>query len=141
MTELGRKMKEEMKVIQSEIKENIQGTKSEGKETETQINHLEKEETSNQKRMKKQEFKKNEERLRNLRDNFKCSNIQITGVPEEEVEQEIQNLLEKIMKKNFPNLAKELDFQEVQVAQRVPKKLDPRKDTPRHIHHNDISQD
>ena len=37
------------------------------------------------------------------------------------------------MKKNFPNLAKEIDFQEVQEAQRVPKKLDPRKYTPRHI--------
>ena len=31
------------------------------------------------------------------------------------------------MKENFPNLAKEIDFQEVQEAQRVPKKLDPRK--------------
>ena len=35
--------------------------------------------------------------------------------------------------KNFPNLAKEIDFQEVQEAQRVPKKLDPRKHTPRYI--------
>ena len=34
---------------------------------------------------------------------------------------------------NFPNLAKEIDFQEVQEAQRVPNKLDPRKYTPRHI--------
>ena len=50
----------------------------------------------------------------------------------EEEEQEIENLLEKLMK-NFPNLAKEIDFQEVQEAQRVPKKLDPKKDTPRHI--------
>ena len=37
------------------------------------------------------------------------------------------------MKENFPNLAKEIDFQEVQEAQRVPKKLDPRMYTPRHI--------
>ena len=37
------------------------------------------------------------------------------------------------MKENFPNLAKEIDFYEVQEAQRVPKKLDPRKHTPRHI--------
>ena len=37
------------------------------------------------------------------------------------------------MKENFPNLAKEIDFQKVQEAQRVPKKLDPRKHTPRHI--------
>ena len=63
--------------------------------------------------MKKQEFKKNEERLRNLQDIFKHSNIWIIGVPEgEEEEQEIENLFEQIMKENFPNLAKEIDFQE-----------------------------
>ena len=53
-------------------------------------------------------------------------------VPEEE-EQEIENLFENIIKENFYNLAKEIDFQEVQEAQRVPKKLDQRKNTPRHI--------
>ena len=37
------------------------------------------------------------------------------------------------MKENFPNLAKETDFQEAQEAQRVPKKLGPRRNTPRHI--------
>ena len=37
------------------------------------------------------------------------------------------------MKENSPNLAKEIDFQEIQEAQRVPKKLDSRKHTPRHI--------
>ena len=37
------------------------------------------------------------------------------------------------MKENFPNLAKEIDFQEVQEAHRVPKKLDPRRNTPRHV--------
>ena len=46
-------------------------------------------------------------------DNFKCSNIWITGVPEGEQEQEIENLFEQIMKESFPNLAKEIDFQEV----------------------------
>ena len=51
----------------------------------------------------------------------------------EEEEQEIENLLEKIMKENYPNLAKEIDFHEAQEAQRVPKKLDPRTHTPRHI--------
>ena len=45
----------------------------------------------------------------------------------------MENLPEKILKENFPNLAKEIDFQEVQEAQRVPKKLDPRRNTPRHI--------
>ena len=62
------------------------------------------------------------------------SNIRIIGVPEgEEEEQEIENLFENIRKENFPNLAKETDFQEVQEAHRVPKKLDPRRNTPRHI--------
>ena len=51
----------------------------------------------------------------------------------EEEEQEIENLVENIMKENVPNLAKEIDFQEVQEAHRVPKKLDPREHTPRHI--------
>ena len=51
----------------------------------------------------------------------------------EEEEQQIENLFEKIMKENFPNLAKESHFQEVQEAQRVPNNLDPRKHTPRHI--------
>ena len=55
-------------------------------------------------------------------------------MPEGEKEgQEIENLLEKIMKENFLNLAKKGDFEEVQEAQRVPKTLDPRKHTPRHI--------
>ena len=51
----------------------------------------------------------------------------------EEEEQEIESLFEKIMKKNFPNLAEKIDFQEAQEAQGVSKKLDPRRNTPRHI--------
>ena len=45
----------------------------------------------------------------------------------------MENLFESIMKENFPSLVKEIDFQEVQETQRVPKKLDPRRNTPRHI--------
>ena len=47
--------------------------------------------------------------------------------------QEMENLFEQIMKEIFPNLAKEIDFQEVQEVQRVPKKLDPGRNTSRHI--------
>ena len=50
----------------------------------------------------------------------------------EEEEQETENLFEKIMKENFPNLVKERDIQ-IQEAQRVPNKLDPQRITPRHI--------
>ena len=54
---------------------------------------------------------KNGERLRNLWDNFKGSSIQIIEVPEgEEKEEEIENLIERIMKEIFPSLAKELDM-------------------------------
>ena len=84
--------------------------------------------------MKKQDFRKNEDRVRNLRDNFKRSNIWIIGVPEGEEEQEIENLFEQIMKENFPNLAKEIDFQEVQETQ-SPKEAGP-KEAHTKAHHN-----
>ena len=75
-------------------------------------------------------IQKNEEMLRNFWDNFKHNNIQIMPEGEEE-EQEIENLLERIMKNNSPNLAKGIDIQ-VQEAQKIPKKLDPTRGTPRH---------
>ena len=59
----------------------------------------------------------------------KHNNIFITGIPEgEESEQEIENLFEKIMMENFPNLVKQKHTQ-VQEAQRVPNKLDPKRPT------------
>ena len=72
---------------------------------------IRKKETSNQKKKNEEtRIRKNEERLRNLQDILKRSNIRIIGVPEGEQEQEIENLFEQIMK-NFPDLAKETDFQ------------------------------
>ena len=71
--------------------------------------------------------------MSSLWDNFKRSNICIIGVPEgEEKEQEIGNLFENIMNKNFPNSVEEIDMQ-VQEAQRIPNKMDTKKPTPRHI--------
>ena len=77
LIELGHKMKEEMKAMQSEIKQNIQGTNSEGKEPGTQINNLEQKEEINIQTEQNEEsrIQKNEERLRNIWDNFKYSNI------------------------------------------------------------------
>ena len=101
----------------------------------TQINGLEQKEEINVQTEQNEEarMQKNEERLRNLQDNFKYSNIRIIGMPEgEQEEQEMENWFEKIME-NFPNLAKEINFQEVREPQRVPKKLDPRKHIPKHI--------
>ena len=90
--------------------------------------------------MKKQEFKKNEERLRNLWDNFKHSSIRLIGVPEgEEQQQKIENLFKQIMKEDFPSLVKEIDFQEVQEAQ-SPKEAGPKEEHTK-AHHNYITQD
>ena len=125
-----------MKDTQSEIKQNIQGTNSDRKETRIQSNDLEQKEKINIHLEQNEEIriKKSEESLTNLWENLKHSNIRIIGVPEgEQQQQEIENLFEQITKENFPNLAKEIDFQEVQEAQRVTKKLDPKKHTPRHI--------
>ena len=85
-------------------------------------------------------IRKNEERLRNLQDILKRSNIRVIGVPEgEEEEQKIENLFEQIMKENFPNLVKEIDFQEVQEAQ-SPKEDGPKEEHTQ-AHRNYISQD
>ena len=92
-----------MKAMKNEIKENVQGTDSEGKETGTQINGVDQKEERNIQPEKNEETRtqKNEERLRNLQDIFKHSNIRIIGVPEgEEEDQEIENLFENIMKHN-----------------------------------------
>ena len=66
-----------VKAIQSEIKKNIQGTNSEGKETGTQINGLDQREEINiqAEQNEKIRIQKNEDRLRNLWNNFKYSNI------------------------------------------------------------------
>ena len=100
-------------------------------EAENQITDLEHKKAKNN-QLKQQEEKripKNDDSVSSLWDNFKHSNIRITGVPEgEEEEQEIENLLEEIIKENFPNLAKEIDIQ-VQEAQRIPNKMNPKRPT------------
>ena len=86
MVEYDCRTEEKVKAMQNEIKENVQGTNSEGEETGIQINDLEQKEEINIQPEQNEEtrIQKNEDRLRNLWDNFKRSNIQITGVPEGE---------------------------------------------------------
>ena len=71
MTEYGGKIEEKVKVIKSEIKENVQGTNSEGKETRTQINDLDQKEERNIQPEQNEEtrIQKNEEKPRNLWEN------------------------------------------------------------------------
>ena len=140
MVEYGNEIEGKVKAMKSEIKENVQGTNSDRKEPRTQINSLEQKEkiTIQPEHNEETRIQKNKEKLKNLQDNFKHFNIQIIGVPEEEKEeQETEKLLEKIMKENFPNLAKETDVQE---PQRVPQKVGP-KEAHTKAYHNYITQD
>ena len=86
LVEFGRKLDEKMKAMLRETKENVQGTNSDGKETGTQINGVGQKEEKNIQPEKNEEtrIRKNEERLRNLQDILKRSNIQIIALPEGE---------------------------------------------------------
>ena len=77
LVQYGPQIEEEVKAMPREIKENVQGTNSEGKETRSQINDLEQKEEINIQPEQNEEtrIQKIEERLRNIQDNFKHSNI------------------------------------------------------------------
>ena len=79
IVENGHKIEEEVKAMQSEIKENVLGTNSDGKETGTQINGLDQKEEINIEPEQNEEtrIQKNEKKLRNLQNNFKYSNIYV----------------------------------------------------------------
>ena len=79
-------------------------------------------------------MKRIEDSLRDLWDNIKCTNIQMIGVPEEEEEQKkcYEKIFEEIIVENFPNMEKEI-VNQVQEAQRVPYRINPRRTMPRHI--------
>ena len=83
--EYGHKIEERVKAMQSEIKENTQGTNNDGKETRTQMNGLDQKEEINIQSAQNEatRIQKNEERLGNLWDKFKCSNIQLMGCQKE----------------------------------------------------------
>ena len=79
LVEFGHKLDERMKAMLRETKENVQGTNSDRKETGTQINSVDHKEERHIQPEKNEEIRiqKHEERLRNLQDIFKCSNIRI----------------------------------------------------------------
>ena len=86
------------------------------------------EEQSKVKRMKR-----TEDSLRDLWDNIKHTIIWIIGVPEEEEKKKgYEKIFEEIIVENFPNMEKEI-VNEVQEAQRVPYRIRPRRNTPRHM--------
>ena len=97
LPEFGHKLDEKMKAMLRETKENAQGPNSDGKETGTQINGVDQKEERNIQPEKNEatRIQKNEERLRDLQDIFKCPNIQIIGVPEGEDWKKLKTYLNK----------------------------------------------
>ena len=81
---------------------------------------------------KKKRIKRNEDNLRDLWDNVKHPNIRIIGIPEEDKKKDHEKILEEIIVENFPEMGKEIATQ-VQETQRVPNRINPRENTPRHI--------
>ena len=78
-------------------------------------------------------MKRTEDSLRDLWDNIKCTNIRIIGVPEEEEKNKgYEKIFEEIIVENFPNMEKEI-VNQVQEVQRVTYRINPRRNTPRHI--------
>ena len=84
-------------------------------------------------RKQQKRIKRNEDNLRDLQDNIKCSNIRTIGIPEEEDKKKDQEkILEEIIVENFPKMGKEIITQ-VQETQRVPNRINLRRNTPRHM--------
>ena len=81
---------------------------------------------------KEKRMKRFEDSLRDIWDNIKRTNIRIIGVPEEEEKKKgSEKIFEEIIVKNFPNMGKEIANQ-VQEAQRLPYRINPRRNMPRH---------
>ena len=82
---------------------------------------------------KEKRMKRTEDSLRDLWDNIKRSNIRIIGVPEEEEKKKgTEKIFEEIIVENFPDMGKEI-LNQVNETQRVPYRINPRRNTPRHI--------
>ena len=77
-------------------------------------------------------MKRNEDSLRDRWNNIKHTNIRILGVPEEEKEKGSEKIFEEIIIKNFPNMGKEI-VNQVQEVQRVPYRINPRRNTPKYV--------
>ena len=121
--------------IITEIKNTLEGINNRLSEAEKQIIELEDKmvEITSEEQNKIKRMKRTEDSLRDLWDNIKRTNIRIVGVPEEEEKKEgYEKVFEEIIVENFPNMEKEI-VRQVQEAQRVPWRINPRRNTPRHV--------
>ena len=118
----------------TEIKNQLEAANSRIQEAEERISEVEDRlvEITNAEQKREKRLTTNEESLRELWDNVKCNNILIIGVAEgEEREKGTEKIFQEIIAENFPNMGKE-PFTQIQEAQQVPHKINPRRNTPRH---------
>ena len=117
----------------NEIRNTLEATNSRTTEAEDRISEIEDRmvETNESERKKEKRIERNEDNLRDFRENVKCPSIRIIEVPEEDKKKDHDKILEIIVE-NFPKLGKEIITQ-VQETQRVPNRINPRRNTLRHI--------
>ena len=119
----------------NEIKNFLERINSRITEAEERISDLEDKlvEITTAEQNKEKRMKRIEDRLRDCWENIKCTNFRIRGVPEEkEKKKGSEKILEEIIFENFSNMGKEIVSQ-VQEAQRVPNRINPRRNKPRHM--------
>uniref|UniRef100_A0A8D1GWL5 L1 transposable element RRM domain-containing protein n=1 Tax=Sus scrofa TaxID=9823 RepID=A0A8D1GWL5_PIG len=131
-----RKLKqEEMQNTVTEIKNSLEAANSRKQEAEERVSEVEDRlvEIMDAEQKREKRLKTNGESLRELWNNVKCTNSYIIGVPEgDEREKGTEKILKEIIAKNFPNMGKE-PLTQIQEAQQVPYKINPRRNPLRHI--------
>ena len=117
----------------NEIKNSLEGIKSRITEAEERMSDLEDtiEEITTTEQNKEKRMKRIEDSLRDLWNNIKQTNFRIIWVPEEEKKKETEKMFEEITVEKFRNMGKEI-VNQVQESQRVPYRINPRRNTPRH---------
>ena len=119
----------------NEIKNSLEGINSRKTEAKEWINDLEDKigEITTAEQNKEKRMKRIEDILRDLWDTIKRTNIRIIGIPEEEEKKKgSEKTFEEITVENFPNMGKER-VNQVQEPQRLPYRINPKRNTPRHI--------
>uniref|UniRef100_A0A8D0NV23 L1 transposable element RRM domain-containing protein n=1 Tax=Sus scrofa TaxID=9823 RepID=A0A8D0NV23_PIG len=133
---------EDLKIQQAEmintiakIKNSLEGNNNKKQEAEEQKSNMEDRlvEITDVEWNEEKRIKRIEDSLKELWDNFKHTNVHIIGVPEgEERDKGPEKISEEIIAENFPNMGKE-SFTQIQEAQQIPYRINPRRNTPRHI--------
>ena len=119
----------------TEIKNTLEGINSRISEALERVCELEDEmvEINSEELNKVKRIKRTEDSIRDLRENIKCTNIRVIGVPEEEEKKkQYEKIFEEIIVENVPNMEKEI-VNQVQEVERVPCRINPRRNMPRHM--------